>query len=286
VQEQAGTPLSEAVARFGRAFVHAPDTRMDAAWAWDDYDSEGARFAALVTYGELCELAVRIADARRDRPPSTAQRILGQYHVGWRELEALLLGLEDDEAQRAPAKDAWSIREVLAHIAETDATFYVIARFAYERAQAGQAPEQAPYAYYDQVLGTDDELRHILARPLSQLWASCAQHHARVLADLSTIDDQLIDAGALFWESASYPIRYRLHRFDAHIRQHSIQVEKTLRDLGRQPTEARRLVRLVYRALGEVESAALGAPDQLVDEQVAVAAAINNRTGEIAALMS
>jgi len=44
-----------------------------------------------------------------------------------------------------------------------------------------------------------------------------------------------------------------LHRFEAHYVQHTIQVDKTLEAIGRGPTEARRLVRVLYRDLAPIE---------------------------------
>ena len=56
------------------------------------------------------------------------------------------------------------------------------------------------------------------------------------------------------------PIRFRLHRFEEHLRQHIVQLDKTLAVI-RPPTEAHRLVRNVYNALADIESAAAGAED-------------------------
>jgi hypothetical protein len=49
------------------------------------------------------------------------------------------------------------------------------------------------------------------------------------------------------------PLRFRLHRFEEHLRQHTIQIDKTLVGIGKPPTEAHRLVRNVYNALADVE---------------------------------
>ena len=57
-----------------------------------------------------------------------------------------------------------------------------------------------------------------------------------------------------FWEDKGYPIRFRMHRFEEHLRQHTIQVDKTLVALGHPPTEAERLVRNLYTALAGLES--------------------------------
>jgi hypothetical protein len=80
--------------------------------------------------------------------------------------------------------------------------------------------------------------------------------------------------------------RFRLHRFDSHLRQHTVQVEKTLVALGRGPSEARRLLRLIHAALAEVEGATIGAPDAGAAVCAYTATAISARADDIARLLS
>ncbi len=58
------------------------------------------------------------------------------------------------------------------------------------------------------------------------------------------------------------PLRFRLHRFEEHLRQHTIQLDKTLVAIDRVPTEAQRLVRNIYNALADVET------ESGIDEQL------------------
>ena len=67
------------------------------------------------------------------------------------------------------------------------------------------------------------------------------------------VTDAEIDAPAWFWDGPM-PLRFRLHRFEEHLRQHTIQLDKTLAGIGRPPTEAHRLVRNIYNALADVET--------------------------------
>jgi hypothetical protein len=53
-------------------------------------------------------------------------------------------------------------------------------------------------------------------------------------------------------------VEFRLHRFDSHLRQHTIQIERTLQQLGVDPTESKRLLRLIYNALAQAEGYAIG----------------------------
>ena len=55
------------------------------------------------------------------------------------------------------------------------------------------------------------------------------------------------------WSGCDVDVRFRLHRFGAHVVEHTIQCEKTLAALGWRPPEGRRIVRYIMAALGEVE---------------------------------
>jgi hypothetical protein len=55
------------------------------------------------------------------------------------------------------------------------------------------------------------------------------------------------------WVKIDVDVRFRLHRFAAHLVEHTVQCEKTLDTLGWQPPEGRRIVRRVTAALGELE---------------------------------
>jgi hypothetical protein len=90
----------------------------------------------------------------------------------------------------------------------------------------------------------------------------------------------------MYWEGTELSLRFRLHRFDSHLRQHTVQVDKTLVQIGRPPTEAQRLLRLIYAALAEAEGATIGAWQAgaaLWDE---VAGAISARADEVAGILA
>jgi hypothetical protein len=55
------------------------------------------------------------------------------------------------------------------------------------------------------------------------------------------------------WIDYEIDVRFRLHRFAAHIVEHTIQCEKALHALGWRPTEGRRIARRLAGLLGEIE---------------------------------
>ena len=59
-------------------------------------------------------------------------------------------------------------------------------------------------------------------------------------------------------------IDFRLGRYGSHIREHTVQVDKTLAMLGRRPSEVERLVRLILATYGRLEGLLVGRrPDDL-----------------------
>jgi len=105
--------------------------------------------------------------------------------------------------------------------------------------------------------------------------------HWRVVRDFAGVQEEELNTPAVFWEDEPMPVEFRLHRFDSHLRQHTIQIEKTLEMLGLQPNEARLLLRLIYNALAEVETAAIGAPEFGLGQRDALAETITKRVDEI-----
>ena len=55
------------------------------------------------------------------------------------------------------------------------------------------------------------------------------------------------------WARHDADVRFRLHRFAAHVIEHTIQWEKTLGALAWQPTEGRHITRQLAALVGEIE---------------------------------
>lgn len=227
------------------------DPELDTPWAWRDYDEEGLRFAFFVAHLELQDLAAALADSRAHHaPPTLTQRILGQYHRAYRDLTGALAGVRDDELDRAPAADEWPLRRVVDHMLDAESGFATAIELALERdTEHPEKPSKAEWEAHDVPVRAEGDVAGVR----DALFRS----HVRVLRFASLLDDDL-ETPSHFWESEPYPIGFRLHRFEEHMRQHTIQADKTLVAIGHPPTEAERLVRLLYGALADVESASLG----------------------------
>lgn len=272
------TTLAAAVAELAAATQALPDAALERDYTWR-YHEEGLRFALIGSYHELCTLAVDLAAARSAHGPAItiAQRVLGQYHGGYRDLQALLLGVDDATAQRAPAPEEWPIVATLGHMHDTARQFFGRCWHAAEMQRAGATE---PLEMDDEALAgfAGPPIAHESAPPtLEAVRARFDALHARILTELSPISDAETLAPSLWWEDEPIPVRYRLQRFDAHLRQHTIQIEKAREALGVPLTEAQRLLRYSFAALAEVETSTLGTDDLLNDEREAAARVITAR---------
>lgn len=257
--------LFRTIEDFALRVQSAPDAALDRNWAWGAYQGEGVRFAFFRTYEELREMAARISAERRstEQPISTAQIILGQYHQAYRDLQASMLGLSVEQANQPPAEGEWAPRQVLSHILSADIGFYGVVRYALDRLRSPEGrPALIPDEAWEPMIGIPEaEYEALLKSPLENMRSFHDRFHARILEEFAGIDDAELEAPSMYWEGTSFSLRFRLHRFDSHMRQHTIQMDKTTLALGHAPNEARRLLRLMYNALGEAEAATLGASD-------------------------
>lgn len=281
--------LACAVEQFAALTQALPDSALDREWAWGAYDQEGVRFAFFRTYEELRELAAKMMAERlaQGRAPSSAQRILAQYHGAYRDLQAALLGLGAEDADPAPAEGEWPVRQVVAHIVVADLGFFGVTKYALDRHRSGDVrPAEIPDKAWDEILGQNEAtIRATLEGSLADLQSYHAAFHERVLRELADIRDEELASPSTYWEGYPLSLRFRLHRFDSHLRQHIVQIDKTLERIGRPPGEAKRLLRLIHAAWAEAEGATIGAWDVGAHLRHEAAATIAARTEEMASIL-
>jgi hypothetical protein len=255
--------LAESVNAFALAFCDLTDADLDCSWQWGDYD-EGVRFGFFRMYEDLRKLAVTLEVKRFQIQPqvSSTLAILRQYHAAYRDLQAVLIGVSDELANQKPAPEDWSLRIVMAHLVETDLSFWFINQQALISCRAGETnPPKLTEAHWEAMAEGVSFYKFAEEGPFSALANFYADHHPLVLHTFADATDAEIETPVWFWESQAMPMRFRLGRFDSHLRQHTIQAEKTLAALGHGPNEARRLLRLIFNALAEVEGSQIGMPE-------------------------
>ena len=268
--------VTEAVEALVRATVDLPDAEMDRPWVWREYDEEGLRFALLMAQHELRDLAVRLA-AIRPVPPSQAQRILGQYHHAYRDLTGALAGLRDEDLDRVPKEGEWPLRDVIEHMLGAEYGFLSVIQYqlAPDRPRDPKEAEEGVGSWRDE---HGYRAPKTLEGGVADVRNAMFEIHRRVLRELRGLSDEILERDATFWDGDK-PIRFRMHRFEAHMIQHTVQVDKTLEWIGRAPTEARRLARVLYRDLAGVEMLSNGFGKRERDE---VAKTIGERAAQIA----
>jgi len=282
--------LRLAVAQLAAVTEGLPDQVLGQDWTWRDHD-EGVRFALIGSYHELRDLAVVLREERQKtegpEPITSAQYMLGQYHGAYRDLQAVLLGVEDDILDTPPDEGDWPLRRILGHIIGADSLFYILVHYAVEWARAGQEPRKITGEDADELVGTEEKFDSMLAtQGLGGILDYFESLHNQITMEVAGWGAADLEALSPFWEGQPMPVHYRLHRFDAHLIQHTVQVEKTLQALGRTPNEAKRLLRLVYKALAEAESALIGSWDLKSSARQYVTATIAARAGEVREITS
>ena len=255
--------VAEAVEALARASLGLTDADLDRPYAWREYEEDGLRFALLVAHHELraCAADLGAERARVASPPTFALRTLAQYQV----------------AHRSPGADDWSLRGVVARLLAAERAFLASILLATDAACAGHASPSWNARSKERVPAKD---------ATGDARAALARSRDRILAECAGITTAELDVPSRFWEKQQYSVRFRLGRFEAHLRQHAVQAEKTLVAIGYPPSEAERLVRLLYQALGEVEGAVLGASALGAERLAECGAVVHARAREVEAALA
>jgi hypothetical protein len=251
------TALSNAIDRFAAAVVRLEDGQLDLPWVWRDYDSDGVRFAYFRILEELRGLAADLEPAARTaQPPTTAAILLRPYHAAFREMHALLLGIDGDGFEAIPAEGEWPLRKVIAHAVDADVGFYAVVSETLKAVRAGEEPpRKLADEIWDGMVGMPiADFERMLESDVHGVLAFHHRHHVRILDELCAISDEEIESPSYYWEKSSYSLRFRLGRFESHLRQHNIQLAKTREQIGSPPSESQRLLLLLYAALAGVEN--------------------------------
>jgi hypothetical protein len=259
--------FASSVETFDRRLRAIDDDSLDLFWAWESYDEEGVRFGILRTTEQIADAAVEIGRLRADAgaAPTVAERILGRYLVAWRELWSV--ADRADAALDTPPEDGeWPLRTILDHLVEADLGFLVAVRHGLDQQRAGVAAPTAigsEEAWLQLAEVEEEPWRAAFAGSLDDIRMFHRDARDRITARLGSITTDELSATSRFWDG-DRPNRFRLGRFESHLRQHTIQAEKAVQATMGAPREVERLLRLVARATGDVEAAALGADPAIV----------------------
>lgn len=246
--------LRSAVEQAGRALLTIPDTRLEAPWSWPDHDSEvDVRYGFYRLY-ELLEAAGGEARAALDGAIASAPagaRLGRSATVARCSLQGLLLPLTDADLDADPGGGEWTIRETLGHMLSSQRSYGRFTAWFLTQAPGPAAP-------------VPDELSATLPTREEEASGSITDVRIRLneLLDLSMArlggftDEQV--AHPARWSGGEVTVGFRIGRWASHLREHTIQIEKTLVMLERPTTEVERLVRLIFEASGRLEEPVFG----------------------------
>lgn len=276
--------LIQAIEKFSSIALRLSDDELYLDWSWRAYH-EGIRFAFFRIYEELRKLAATLITERttRGKPITTAQYTLAQYHTAYRDLQAILIGVDNAIIDVPPAAGEWPIRMILGHIIAAEREFFARIWHAVEQFRTGNDdPVAMTTKEVAEFVGTHEEFERMMNRlSIPGIMAYYDSLHKRVLRELTTIRGLELEALSLWWEEIPITVEFRLYRLDSHLRQHTVQIEKTLVALDHAPTEIKRLLRLIYAALADVDSTMIGAWGFGKEKRLEVAAQITQLAEEV-----
>ena len=230
---------------------HVPDTSLEHGWPWGD-DEADVRYGLYRQYEALEDVRARVrlrlaAAARGDTP---ARPLVGAATAARWDLHGLLSGLDEADLDRDPGGGEWTVRQTLAHIVNGQRAYGWFTAWWLSRRDAAtnDFPERVPETVAAELPAEATEARGTLEEARRRL-DEILDLSAGVFAPLG--DDDL--AVRARWSGVAVDVRFRVARWSSHMREHTIQVEKTLAVLGRPHTEVERLVRLICAAYGRLE---------------------------------
>jgi hypothetical protein len=208
-------------------------------WLYRDRPMD-VRYALYRTLEDAQEAHVRAAA----RPHPESRRILSLAQRAFGGLRGLLAGLPAGLLDRPPREGEWPVRETLRHMLLVERRYALQTAYATERGDAD--PVRIPDARLPAPAQIDVSggVRDILAR--------IGEARAETDRRLGDLSPEAMTRPTV-WAQYDVDVRFRLHRFAAHLVEHTIQCEKTLTALGWQPTEGRRIARELAALAGEIE---------------------------------
>lgn len=243
-----------AVEAAGRRLLAVPDDRLEAVWPWRGHASEVDVRYGLYRSFELLEAARASAVealASAGTSPGPAARLGSAATVARWSLHGLLLPLDDADLDRDPGNREWTIRQTLGHMLQSQ-QFY--ARFTAWWLTQAPTPAAIPAdALSDEVPSEIEES----AGSMSEIRVRLDRLLDLAMERLGGLDAVQVAVPAR-WSGGEVTVGFRLGRWASHIREHTIQIEKTLVMLDRPTTEVERLIRLILEAYGRLEETVFG----------------------------
>ena len=142
--------------------------------------------------------------------------LLDTFRAGYAEVEAALAGISEEALDRAPADDGWSPRQVVHHLADSEATAYVrLRRLIAEDEpviQGYDEPEYARRLHYDRPIGSSLAVLRAVREASLEL--------------LESLTDAEWARTGTHSESGPYSVERWLEIYASHSRDHANQIRE------------------------------------------------------------
>ena len=250
-----------------------PDEALERHWTWlpSDIDELDVRYGLYRVHERFESAIAAITTGRSDGGAGRAGGTIGpaipplraMAAARW-ELHGALAALSPADWDADPGGGEWTVRQTLGHIIGSQRSYgwfnawFLSKGFAEGEAirpPAGSLPDEPTEE--EEAAGTPAEVRARLDDVVdANLVASAAFDDAEMRFDAR-------------WMGMHVPIDFRLGRYGSHIREHTVQVDKTLAMLGRQATEVERVIRLILASYGRLEALFIGPSADVAEQQFA-----------------
>lgn len=238
--------------------IYLPDGLLEKEWSWQGYE-EGVRLAFFRVMEELrwMESVVVQQQSYQGHIVGAVQSVLMAYHQAYWDLRMVYAGVDEKLIDRSPGKDTWSLRDVLYHVLETEWAFYGLFRYTFQF--AGTAPEwprgNIPREFMNHHFEQDGRFHEsVFDGDLSTMLGFYDHLHIRIMEGLKDLPDGSLAEMIEFWEPQPMPARFRLIRFESHLRQHTIQAERTMDEQAVKTSEIKYLLRAAAAAFASLEA--------------------------------
>ena len=246
-----------------RALAALSDKDLERPWAWPGKGAADLRNAFFYLLMEEQSALVVAAT-----PTNEADRILALAQRAFGDLRGLLLAVSDALLDREPAPGEWSIRATMEHTIRVERSYRANTQHALLRRDDDPLtlPEdRRPKPDPADISGGALAIVNALARRRAETDLALAGTDANQLGRPSQ--------WSAVTEVFNVDVRFRLHRFGAHLVEHTQQVEKTLRQLGQMETDAQAYVRQLSIIRARHERRSADAVRRRLDETTAAIAA-------------
>lgn len=236
-----------------------PESALTRPWTWIGGSEVEVRYGAYRAAEALeqAEIEARAAASAADAMERGAARIIGASTAARWDLHGLMLPLEGRWLDADPGNDEWTVRLTMGHIISGQRGYAWGNAWVHAHGPDPMDPQRqirAPESLWDAL---PDEATTEAAGTISDLRTrldAILDLSAERLAGLP--DDHL--AIPTRWSGFPVSLGFRFRRWASHIREHTIQVEKTLALVGHVPDEPARLVRNMLSAYGRAEAVVFG----------------------------